>query len=136
MFETHMGSNLDSCFVLEEETHRWGCVYLKGEDAWLHVVHETQIGAAATEMVRKQYMFPNVPFFLGLVERAGAGSRVVSVQLVSPPAMNKTPGWKMDALHSIRIFGVDYIYELADGTVMPMTHAKQLLFAQILWAKL
>lgn len=136
MFETHKDSNLDSCLVLDEETHRWGCVYLKGEDAWFHVIHEAQICVAARETVRKQYMLPNVPFFLGLVESARDGSHIVSVQLVSPPAMNKTPGWKMDALRSIRIFGVDYIYELADGSVIPMSHAEQLVFSQVLWEQL
>ncbi|MFV3314373.1 hypothetical protein [Pseudomonas sp. NY15374] len=131
MFETNdMGRLEDSLFFPPQPgAHRWAYVALASNQEWFFVTYEAVQDEAAH---RQQLLIPGPQYLLGLASRGGEGEKVIEVQLVSPPWLNESGGWKMQPLRRVRIVGRRFCYELDDGNCYPFELAGQP--SKVMWS--
>jgi hypothetical protein len=136
MFETYPEARLPPSLFFPKDTIRWAFIEQTNNVEWFYV---TRVLAEGDDCrFESQYLIPDVPNLLGLIEATSETAWIKSIQIVSPGWINGTDGWLMQKLTKLICVqnGATerHFYEVAGAGIYPKSKKlKRLRHGEILW---
>lgn len=134
MFETNDQGRLppNLAFPPEAGTHRWAYIAQTSNHEWFFATHETVDEEGGRQ--QQQFMIPLTPYLLGFAARDTSEAFISQIQLVSPPWLNESSSWLMEAIREIRLVGRQFCYVMENGKCYPSKLMSRL--GKVVWPEM